>query len=68
MVWWCSWRHAILHEKIHNWVKDAELERRAAMKQRASTCSRREVSKRPVNRKKLFIKEIKEWHGFKEKN
>ena len=35
--------------KIHNWIKDAELERRATMKQRI--CSRSKVSKRSVSRK-----------------
>ena len=31
--------------KILNWIKDLELESRATMKQRASICSRSEVSK-----------------------
>ena len=40
-----------LKNKIHNWIKDAELERRATFKQRASVCSRVEVSKISVSRK-----------------
>ena len=38
-----------LKNKIHNWIKDAELERRTTMKQRI--CSRSKVSKRSVSRK-----------------
>ena len=37
--------------KINNWIKDAELERRATLKQRTSVCSRSEVSKKSVSRK-----------------
>ena len=43
-------RHAIIQD-IHNWIKDSELERRATMKQRASVCSRNEVSKKSGSRK-----------------
>ena len=37
--------------KIHNWIKDAELERGATMKQRASICSKSKVSRKSVSRK-----------------
>ena len=39
------------NNKINNWIKDAELERRATMKQRALVCSRSGVSKKSVSRK-----------------
>ena len=39
--------------KIHNWIKDTELERRAAMEQKASISLRSEVSKKSVSRKSL---------------
>ena len=38
-------------DKIHNWIKDAELERGATMKQRASVCSKSKVSRKSVSRK-----------------
>ena len=37
--------------KIHNWIMNAELERRATIKQRASICSKSEVSKKLASRK-----------------
>ena len=37
----------------HNWIKDAELGRRATMKKTTSICSRSEISKKSVSRKSL---------------
>ena len=37
--------------KIHKWIKDAELERITTMKQRGSIYSRSEASKKSISRK-----------------
>ena len=39
------------NNKIHNCIKDAELERKAAMKQRASICLGSKFSKKSVSRR-----------------
>ena len=41
----------LFKNKIHDWIKDAELERRAILKQKASFCSRSQLSKKSLSRK-----------------